>query len=171
MKKTSVIFKMIFVLLSLIFLFGSVYAQKIETVDGVKVIHNDKPKWGKKPKVALEFIRQIGEFETEDDNYRFFRPRDILKDNEGNIYVLDYGNCRIQKFDPEAKYLLTIGQKGQGPGEFERPSFFMMNKESIIHTYDGGNRRIEKHSAMGKSEGSFRMEQGTGVFYFFTGTF
>ena len=93
------------VILVLVFIFSPLLAQKIENVDGVKVIHNDKAKWGKKPKVALEFVRQIGEFEAEDENYQFFRPEDIVKDKDGNIYINDSGNCRIQKFDSDGNYL------------------------------------------------------------------
>jgi len=158
MKKNSVILRTILFLLSLIFLFGSVYAQKIETVDGVKVIHNDKPKWGKKPKVALEYVRQIGEFDAEDENYQFYQPRGIVKDKEGNIYILDGGNHRIQKFDKEGNYLLTIGQKGKGPGEMEMPLFFNINGESHIYLVDMGNYRVQKYSSAGEDLGSFKTE-------------
>ncbi len=36
---------------------GHLFAQKIETVDGVKVIHNEKDgKWGKYPELAIVFV-------------------------------------------------------------------------------------------------------------------
>jgi hypothetical protein len=31
-------------------------------------------------------------------------------------------NNRVQKFDKNGKYLMTIGKRGQGPGEFEQPA-------------------------------------------------
>lgn len=92
---------------------------KIEIKDGVKFVHNDEPLWGDSPKIELKFVRQIGVFEGPDDNYMFFLPTDFAVDNEGNIYVLDMGNFRIQKFDKDCKYLATFGREGQGPSEFQ----------------------------------------------------
>ena len=44
-----------------IFVLSISYAQKIETVDGVRIVHNDdKGQWGKNPQVDLEFIKTIG---------------------------------------------------------------------------------------------------------------
>ena len=37
-------------------------AQKVETVDGVRIVHNEKGGiWGQTPKVVLELVRKIGE--------------------------------------------------------------------------------------------------------------
>ncbi len=50
-------------------------AQKIETVDGVRVVHNGKGGlWGKAPKVALELVRKIGDVDTEDEHVAFNYP-------------------------------------------------------------------------------------------------
>jgi hypothetical protein len=55
----------------------------------------------------------------DDENYMFYRVKNIEVDNQGNIYVLDAGSHRVQKYDKDGNYLLTIGKRGQGPGEFE----------------------------------------------------
>jgi hypothetical protein len=97
-------------------------AQKIETVNGVRVVHNVKGGlWGNQPKVALELVGKIGDVDAEDENAAFHHPSDVDMDKDGNIYILDTGNSRIQKFGPDGKYLATIGRKGQGPGEFIMP--------------------------------------------------
>jgi len=158
MKERTAILKVFFILLFLLFLISPVIAQKIETVDGVKVIHNKKPKWGKKPKVVLEFVRQIGEFDAEDENYQFYQPIDIAQDKNGNIYILEYGNCCIKKFDPEGSYLATIGQKGKGPGEMENPMAFAINQDSEIYVLDFRNTRIQKFSPKGEEGGTIKME-------------
>jgi hypothetical protein len=62
--------------------------------------------------------------------------------------VLEGGNCRLQKFDLTGKYLQTIGKKGQGPGEFERPSRLFLDEENNIYVSE--YRKI--HVFNGKGE-------------------
>jgi len=116
----------------LIFLFLSVFimailseGQKakwkgtIEEKDGVKVIKNPKTPLYGEIELELEVDLSIGG-EDVDENYMFRRVSDIEVDEEGNIYVLDSRECRIQIYDKDGKYLKTIGRKGEGPGEFQR---------------------------------------------------
>ncbi len=146
--------------MSLIFglLFAVSQAQKIETIDGVRVVHNGKTgNWGKTPKISLEFIKNIGEVDSEDENVIFYMPSDIAFDSQGNIYVLDSGNHRIQKFDSEGKYLSTIGNRGQGPAEFQYPISIDLGPEGSICVSDQGNERIQILNPDGKNHKTIRM--------------
>lgn len=119
-------------------------AQKVETVDGVQIIHNEaQGQWGKNPRVELEFIKTIGEMDSLDEAVIFYMPADIAFDSQGNIYVLDSGNHRIQKFSPDGKYLATIGRQGQGPGEFQYPQSLSIDSEGYLYISDMGNRKIQ----------------------------
>lgn len=119
------------------------FAQKVETVDGVQIINNDaEGEWGKNPQVELEFIKTIGEMDSDNDEVIFFMPSDIGFDRQGNIYVLDSGNHRIQKFSPDGEYITTIGQQGQGPGEFQYPQSLALDSEGNLYISDMGNRKI-----------------------------
>jgi len=101
---------------------------KIETEDGIKVIKNPaEPLYGE-IKFELEEDLSIGN--EEDENYLFYRARDIQVDTEGNIYVLDSGNHRLQIFDKDGKYFRSIGKRGQGPGEFSQPSCLQLDDET-----------------------------------------
>ncbi len=93
---------------------------KIETVDGIKVIRNPNAPLFGDLKLDLQEELKIGR--ADDNNYLFYRLRGLDVDVEGNIYVADMGNFRVQKFDKTGKYLLTFGRKGQGPGEFDLPT-------------------------------------------------
>ena len=118
----------------LLLVFSVSLSQKIETVDGVRIIKNRKTgKWGKNPKVEMEFVKTIGDIESEDDNVLFYMPSDIAFDNQGNIYVLDSGNHRIQKFSADGKYIASIGRKGQGPAEFQYPSSLDVDSKGYIY--------------------------------------
>ncbi len=133
------------VLISLLpfLLAAALAAQKIETVNGVRVVHNEKGGlWGKTPKISLELVRKIGDIDTEDENVAFHYPSDIAVDKEGNIYVLDTGNTRIQKFGPDGKYLATIGRKGQGPGEFISPNGLDLDKDGNLVVTDTAQSRF-----------------------------
>jgi hypothetical protein len=118
-------------------------AQKIETVDGVRVVHNVKGGlWGQAPKAGLELVRKIGDIDTEDEHVAFNYPSDVAVDKDGAIYVLDAGNTRIQKFGPDGKYLATIGRKGQGPGEFIMPDGIDFDRDGNLVVGDSAQSRL-----------------------------
>lgn len=127
-----------------LFFFSFLHAQDIETIDGVRVVHNGKDgKWGKEPKISLEFVRTIGEVDSDDDNLLFYIPDGIAIDTQGNVFVLDSGNHRIQKFGPDGKYIMTIGNRGQGPGEFDYPLSLDVDTKGHLYVSDPGNQRIQ----------------------------
>jgi len=104
----------------------------IEEVDGVTVVKNPKePKYGIID-LALEKDLIIGNEIYE--NFQFQSFVRVAIDNENNIYALDYGNHRVQKFDEDGKFLLSFGKEGQGPGDLNRPSKYFLNErgESTI---------------------------------------
>ncbi|MCH8285738.1 6-bladed beta-propeller, partial [candidate division KSB1 bacterium] len=115
------------------------YTEK--TIDGVKHIHNLYPKFDK-PQVKLELVRQFGADDSEGENYYLYKPADIIKDNDGNYYILDAGNYLVKKYDPDGKFLLSFGRKGQGPGEFEYPSQIVLNQANELLVVDGNSRTI-----------------------------
>ncbi len=103
----------------------------IETIDGVKYVNNHQTVWGDTPGISLEFVRQFGELESANENNQFFKPVDVDVDSKGNIYILEEGNCRIQKFGPDGEYKATFGRKGLGPGEFSEPAFLTIHNDKL----------------------------------------
>lgn len=137
-----------------------VYAQQVETVDGVRVVHNGKDgKWGKQARVSLELIKTLGDIDAVDENVAFYMPSDIAFDADGNWYILDSGNHRIQKFSPDGKYLATIGGEGQGPGEFVYPDSMGITANGLIFVSDPNNQRIQILDGDGSEKKTFRLIQ------------
>ena len=138
--------------------------QKVETVDGVKVVHNSGPgAWGKSPKVALEPVRTLGDVETADENLAFYMPSTIAVDGAGDLFVLDTGNHRVQKFGPDGKYLATYGRQGQGPGEFYYPAWLAVDAKGFLYVSDPNNQRIQVLTPDGKDHKTIKgLEQGAG---------
>ncbi len=138
------------ILLALFLVSILVGAQKIETVNGVRVVHNEKGgQWGANLEVKLELVRTIGGLDAE-ENLSFNEPSDIVRDSAGNYYILDSGNNRIQKLNSEGKFIKTIGRKGQGPGEFQATSSMDIDNEDNLFVFDVRSRRIEVFSPEGK---------------------
>jgi hypothetical protein len=148
--------------LILIFAASFSFSQKIETVEEIPVISNGEAgKWGKDPKVSLQFVRNIGSIESEDENVLFYMPADIAFDLEGNLYVLDSGNHRIQKFGRDGKFIETIGSKGQGPGEFQFPESLEIDSEGFLYVAEMGNRRIQILNPDGKDHKIIKLRDGS----------
>ena len=94
---------------------------KVETevIDGVEYVHNPTEPLHPNKTLVLEEELTIGEDERSEGSM-LIRPRQILVDQDDNIYISESRDAVIKVFDKEGNYLQTIGQKGQGPGEFQR---------------------------------------------------
>ncbi len=73
----------------------------------------------------------------------FYGPRDIAIDAEGNLYVTDTGNKRVQKFDSQGNPLGQWGGVGSEPGQFLEPVGIAIDQEGDIYVADTWNRRIQ----------------------------
>jgi DNA-binding beta-propeller fold protein YncE len=67
---------------------------------------------------------------------RFNFPTDIMTDDNGNIYIVDTGNFRIQILDKDGRYLKEIGYPGDAPGSFSRPKGIAMDSDGNIYITD-----------------------------------
>jgi len=128
--------------------------------DGVEVVKNpSKPVYGK---FLFDLEKDLSIGREDDKNYMFYRVRGIGIDGQENIYVLDSGNYRIQKFDKEGQYIQTIGRKGQGPGEFEMPLRFCLDIQDNIYVNE--YRKLEIFNNKGEFVKSIPLETSIGDF-------
>lgn len=106
--------------------------------------------------IRLELVEEWSIGNDDDANYQFYNVRGILPDDEQNIYVLDSGNCRVQKFDNSGNFLQTIGRKGQGPGELASPSAFSIGTDGILYVSD--QMKLETFGAEGNYKKTISLE-------------
>ena len=69
-------------------------------------------------------------------------PYGLSIDQEGNIYVVDWGNDRVQKFTPDGIYLLTFGHSGTGAAGLNHPTGVCVDNEGDVYIVDWMNERV-----------------------------
>ncbi len=74
---------------------------------------------------------------------KFNFPTNLATDKDGNIYVCDSMNMRIQKLDREGKCLLSFGKAGDNPGTLSRPRGLAVDKDGIIYVVDARLNAIQ----------------------------
>ncbi len=74
----------------------------------------------------------------------------------GNIYIADTYNHRIQVFTPEGRFLDKWGGEGSEPGNFSFPKRIEVDTASYVYVVDSGNQRVQKFT----SEGNFVLQWG-----------
>ncbi|MFC1564879.1 6-bladed beta-propeller [candidate division KSB1 bacterium] len=130
---------------------------EIREENGISFVTNINAKYKVNEKFNLEFVRTFGELEGEDENQQFFIPGDFTVDNNGNIYILDTGNQRVQVFSLQGKFLQTIGREGQGPGEFMNPASLEIF-EDRLYVHEDSRKKIQVLSLKGDYIDEFKVD-------------
>ena len=77
-------------------------------------------------------------------------PTGIALDAQGNVYVADTGNNRIQKLSPTGQPLAQWGTEGNAPGQLRYPDGIALDAQGNIYVADWANGRIQKLSLSGQ---------------------
>ncbi|MBV8736780.1 MAG: hypothetical protein JO007_05890 [Alphaproteobacteria bacterium] len=71
----------------------------------------------------------------------------------GDLYVSDgYGNARIHKFTPDGKLLMSWGEPGTDPGQFNVPHNICCDPDGWVYVADRENHRVQIFDGNGKFE-------------------
>ncbi|MEB3195587.1 MAG: 6-bladed beta-propeller [Candidatus Sericytochromatia bacterium] len=91
-------------------------------------------------KPVLQFATNSGSGPSQ-----FRGATDLAIDNRnGDVYVVDSGNNRVQRFDRDGRFVSEFGSAGRGNGQFDRPYGIAIDKDGYIFISDSGNKRIQK---------------------------
>ena len=74
----------------------------------------------------------------------FNMPAGIAHAPSGDIFIADgYANCRVHKFSPEGVHLLSWGEPGNGPGQFNLPHGVWIDRHGRVLVADRENDRVQ----------------------------
>jgi DNA-binding beta-propeller fold protein YncE len=97
-------------------------------------------------------------------NGEFNQPAGVaVNPLNGDVYVTDGNNARVQWFGPTGTYLGQWGVAGTGPGQFAAPVGLVFDQVGNVYVVDSGNARVQKFNAGGThlySFGSFGSGNG-----------
>lgn len=102
---------------------------------------------------TYKLLRKIGktghnhELTTPGD---FSKPAGVAVDAEGNLYVADTMNDRIEIFDADGLFISTFGKNGDGPGYFSRPKGVAIDSDGHIWVADGMQDRVQVFNKEGQ---------------------
>jgi DNA-binding beta-propeller fold protein YncE len=102
---------------------------------------------------TLKLLRKIGKggqkhaLTTPGD---FSKPAGVAVDGEGNLYVADTMNNRVEIFDADGQFISTFGKAGDGPGYFARPKGIAVDSDGHIWVADGLQDRVQVFNKEGQ---------------------
>jgi DNA-binding beta-propeller fold protein YncE len=95
---------------------------------------------------TFKLLRKIGKSSrkhTQTDPGTFSLPTNVALDREGNVYVTDTFNNRVEIFDADGNFISMFGKNGDGPGEFERPKGIAVDADGHIWVVDSAQDRVK----------------------------
>ncbi len=122
------------------------------------------------PRNRVEFLLKI------DHGLRY--PTALATDPSGNVYVIDAGHHRIQKFDGSGQFLMSWGSIGDGEGQFvfrisgpipggiavdTRGTVFVSDYYDRIQAFDSSGQFLFQWGIHGTGDGQFDFPTGMAV--------
>lgn len=74
---------------------------------------------------------------------QFRSPWGVAVDGNGDVFVSDTGNQRIQKFDREGNFVTQWGGFGNADGHFNFPYGIVVDTRGHVFVVDSGNMRVQ----------------------------
>ena len=79
-----------------------------------------------------------------------FTPTGVKIDSEGNVWVVDRGNSRVQKSTRDGEFLAAWGDAGDDQGQFGVPTSIAFDKDGNFYVSEVQNSRVQIFSSEGK---------------------
>lgn len=80
----------------------------------------------------------------------FLYPTNMELADDGNLYISEVGNFRIQVVTQDGKYVKTIGKLGSGLGQFARPKGVAVDRTGNVYVVDAAFENVQVLDKEGK---------------------
>ncbi len=107
----------------------------------------------------LTLLRKIGTPDTKHASSApgdFAKPTSVALDADGNLYVADMLNYRIEVFDADGRFIRAFGKHGDGPGYFAMSKGVALDSDGHVWVTDTLQSRVQIFS----QEGDYLMSVG-----------
>jgi uncharacterized protein (TIGR03663 family) len=91
---------------------------------------------------------------------QFWGPRGIAVGSDGNVYIADTGNKRIQVFSADGQFVRAFGGGGPLDGQLEEPVGVAVGSDGNVYVADTWNQRVQVFSQGGQYLRQWKVEQG-----------
>lgn len=87
----------------------------------------------------------------------FNRPTHVaICPKSGYLFVSDgYGNSRVHKYAPDAAYVMSWGEPGTDPGQFNLPHNLVTDRDGMVYVADRENHRVQIFDGQGRYQGQW----------------
>jgi len=80
----------------------------------------------------------------------FSRPTNAAVDPDGDLYVADTFNDRVEVFDADGNFIREFGKAGDGPGYFTRPKGIAIDSDGHVWVADAMQDRVQVFTPEGR---------------------
>lgn len=102
------------------------------------------------PYKLLRKIGTAGKAHTLTTPGDFAKPTNVAVDKDGNLYVSDTFNDRVEIFDADGNFIRTFGKAGDGPGYFARPKGIAVDSDGHVWVADSVQDRVQVFTPEGQ---------------------
>jgi len=96
----------------------------------------------------------------DDEDFYFGSVGDVAVASDGQMYVLDWDAQHIKVIGPNGVLRDTLGRKGRGPGEFQRPRDIVVARGDSLYVLDSRQDRISVFAPTGTF--AYGVQSGSG---------
>jgi len=82
--------------------------------------------------------------------HALFTPTNLALDSKGNIYVSDSGAFRVQVYDANGGFVRSVGEMGDGFGQFARVKGIAVDRENRLYAVDAMSQVVQIFNEEGK---------------------
>jgi len=92
--------------------------------------------------LPVDTLLTIGDDESAEAEYLFADIRQVMRSQNGMLYVSDLHLDHVRVFNPDGTFDRKIGRRGEGPGEFAQAQLILLTNDGQLFVRDRRTHRV-----------------------------